>query len=98
MRLVHTHRLNNKSLLYVSLSVGFQELLQKGYKHLLPSGVPTNISGRNPRGNCSYDNIWVSSQASTLRHSGQFGVIREGLLVEGTTVSDHCPIWAEFTL
>ena len=85
------------------LCIGFNELLKSGYTHLLPSDIPTNISALNLKGNQSYDNIWVSSHVYKGKYSGQYGVVREGLHTEastprstGSTVSDHCPVWAEF--
>ena len=83
----------------------FNELLESGYTYLLPPEVPTNISGQNLKGNQSYDNIWVSSEVHKRKFSGVYGVIREGLQIQteastvgstGSTVSDHCPVWAEF--
>lgn len=85
--------------------IGFNELLESGYTYLLPPKIPTNISGQNLKGNQSYDNIWVSSEVHKRKFSGLYGVIREGLQIQteastvgstGSTVSDHCPVWAEF--
>lgn len=85
--------------------IGFNELLESGYTYLLPPEVPTNISRQNLKGNQNYDNIWVSSEVHKRKFSGVYGVIREGLQIRteastvgstGSTVSDHCPVWAEF--
>jgi len=60
------------------------------------SGVPTNT-----RGSKSYDNILFDSR-STIEHTGRWGVLnfREayGLTIdEALDVSDHFPVWAEFS-
>lgn len=60
------------------------------------SGVPTNT-----RGSKSYDNILFDS-GSTVEHTGRWGVLdfREefGLTMdEALDVSDHMPVWAEFS-
>ena len=61
------------------------------------SGVPTNT-----RGDKTYDNILFDRQATTeyTGKSGvclfaqQFGLTRE----EAVQVSDHCPVWAQFSV
>ncbi len=60
------------------------------------SGVPTNT-----RGSKSYDNILYDS-SRTVEHTGRWGVLnfREefGLTMEeALEVSDHLPVWAEFS-
>ena len=60
------------------------------------SGVPTNT-----RGSKSYDNILFDS-GNTVEHTGRWGVLnfREefGLTMdEALEVSDHLPVWAEFS-
>jgi hypothetical protein len=61
------------------------------------SGVPTNV-----RGTQLYDNI-VFSKRSTVEFSGRAGVydfMREFNLSqdEALEISDHIPVWAEFSL
>jgi endonuclease/exonuclease/phosphatase family metal-dependent hydrolase len=61
------------------------------------SGVPTNT-----RGTAQYDNI-LFQQPATTEFTGRFGVVdlmREYELTvdEALEVSDHLPIWAEFSL
>lgn len=56
----------------------------------------------NTRGTAMYDNIFVSTRA-TLEYAGRFGVVdvlREFNLTmqEALDVSDHLPIWAEFSI
>ncbi len=61
------------------------------------SGVPTNT-----RGNKQYDNILFSRAATSefTGRSGVFDLIREFNITteEALKVSDHMPIWAEFTI
>jgi len=63
----------------------------------LISGVPTNT-----RGNKQYDNMIYSKPATTelTGHGGVFDLIREFNLTmdEALLVSDHMPIWAEFSI
>ena len=67
--------------------------------HLLPvvSGVPTNT-----RGDKQLDNILFSKAASIefTGRSGVFDLIREFTLTtdEALQVSDHMPVWAEFSI
>lgn len=84
---------------------GFGPLVEATYIHLFPASEPTNISAVNPKGNRSYDNVWITTQLSRERYTGQCKVVRRGLqheLIEGKkpgtkgTVSDHCPIWVAF--
>ena len=98
-------QLSNCNVFIYFHCIGFNELLESGYTYLLPPEVPTNISRQNLKGNQSYDNIWVSSEVHKRKFSGVYGVIREGLQIQteastvgstGSTVSDHCPVWAEF--
>jgi endonuclease/exonuclease/phosphatase family metal-dependent hydrolase len=65
--------------------------------HWAVSGVPTNT-----RGTKQYDNL-VFSEIATSEYSGRWGVfdmIRQFNLTteEALEVSDHMPVWAEFSL
>ena len=61
------------------------------------SGLPTNT-----RGSESYDNLFMQEQA-TVEFNGRSGVfdfVRHFnlSLEEGLEVSDHLPVWAEFSI
>ena len=73
------------------------ELGQMAYIAWVISGVPTNT-----RGTHLYDNMVFDSRATVeyARHAGVFDLMNEFhlSLQEALAVSDHLPIWAEFTL
>jgi deoxyribonuclease-1-like protein len=73
------------------------ELGQVGYIAWVVSGVPTNT-----RGTHLYDNILFDSRATVeyARHAGVFDLMSEFHLSmqQALAVSDHLPIWAEFSL
>ncbi|MCL4203835.1 MAG: endonuclease/exonuclease/phosphatase family protein [Pirellulaceae bacterium] len=76
---------------------------QLGRLGKLPNVVPA-ITGvmTNTRLNRMYDNI-VFNRAATVEYAGRFGVLNlmteYGLTVEqALTVSDHLPVWAEFSV
>eukprot|EP00731_Ephydatia_muelleri_P025974 Em0018g74a len=82
----------------------FKDLSKRvGFKHLLPCDVNTNISSRNLKGSKAYDNIWINDK---VKYTGRYGVVRShlqhGLIIDDRfggnrgTLSDHCPVWAEF--
>ena len=99
---VHTFLLGDFNL---SPDSDFDRFYSSGFQNLLPKDTHTNISARNPRGSMSYDNIWVSLETLQTVYGGRCCVIREGLVDvhirredRMPTVSDHCPVWADFNL
>ena len=92
-------------LSYVGCFVAdFHSLSEKGFHHVIPHDVYTNISVKNLSGSEQYDNIWLASWTHRTMYTGQWGVVRDGLTHQliphgwswGGTVSDHVPIFAEF--
>lgn len=73
------------------------ELGQVGYITWVISGVPTNT-----RGTHLYDNILFDSRTTIeyARHAGVFDLMSEFHLLQAQAlaISDHLPIWAEFSL
>ena len=99
---VHTLLLGDFNL---SPDSDFDRFYGSGFQNLLAKDTHTNISARNPRGSMSYDNIWVSLETLQTVYGGKCCVVREGLVDvhirredRTPTVSDHCPVWAEFNL
>ena len=91
------------SLILLS-STDFHPLVNQGYAYIIPRNVPTNISVVNLKGTSCYDNIWVSQDTYSSAFTGNFEVVREGLVYRdgnasaASCVSDHCPVWGEFNL
>lgn len=87
-----------------SSSEDFHSLSEKGYHHVIPPDVNTNISVKNLSGSSQYDNMWLASWTHRTMYTGQWGAVRDGLTHKlipdgwswGGTVSDHIPIYAEF--
>ena len=99
---IHTLLLGDFNL---SPDSDFDRLYSSGFQNLLAKNTHTNISAKNPSGSMSYDNIWVSIETLQTIYGGGCGVIRDGLVDVHTrredrspTVSDHCPVYAEFKL
>ncbi|KAM4687679.1 endonuclease/exonuclease/phosphatase family domain-containing protein 1 [Discoglossus pictus] len=86
-------------------SSGFDSLRKEKFHNLLPSSTFTNISTKNPQGNKSLDNIWISRSLKKV-FTGYSLVVREGLTNPwipdnwswGGVASEHCPVLAEFYL
>ena len=98
---------SSNSLTATVSSQGFSRLRGAGFTNLIPVTIPTNISGPNPHGSKQYDNIWISEAMQRWTIEGRWGVVRGGLALNnlpisnlesrgGGTVSDHCPVWADF--
>lgn len=72
--------------------------------NIIPGNVPTNISMANLEGTSCYDNIWVSQDTYSTAFTGNFEVVRGGVVYRdgssstASCVSDHCPVWAEFNV
>ncbi|XP_053570387.1 endonuclease/exonuclease/phosphatase family domain-containing protein 1 [Bombina bombina] len=83
----------------------FDSLRKEKFHSLLPASTFTNISTKNPQGNKSSDNIWISKSLKKV-FTGFSLVVREGLTNPwipdnwswGGVASEHCPILAEFYL
>ncbi|KAM4705336.1 endonuclease/exonuclease/phosphatase family domain-containing protein 1 [Rhinophrynus dorsalis] len=81
----------------------FDPLRKEKFHNLLPPNTFTNISTKNPQGNKSLDNIWISKSLKKV-FTGYTLVVREGLTNPwipdnwswGGVASEHCPVLAEF--
>uniref|UniRef100_A0A8C5MXF7 Endonuclease/exonuclease/phosphatase family domain-containing protein 1 n=1 Tax=Leptobrachium leishanense TaxID=445787 RepID=A0A8C5MXF7_9ANUR len=81
----------------------FDSLRKEKFHNILPANTFTNISTKNPQGNKSLDNIWVSKSLKKVL-TGYSAVVREGLTNPwipdnwswGGVASEHCPVLAEF--
>ncbi|NP_001106580.1 endonuclease/exonuclease/phosphatase family domain-containing protein 1 [Xenopus tropicalis] len=81
----------------------FDSLRKEKFQNLLPPNTFTNISTKNPQGNKSLDNIWISKSLKKI-FTGYSLVVREGLTNPwipdnwswGGVASEHCPVLAEF--
>ncbi|KAM8966386.1 endonuclease/exonuclease/phosphatase family domain-containing protein 1 isoform 2-T2 [Pelodytes ibericus] len=84
-------------------SSDFDSLRKEKFHNLLSANTFTNISTKNPQGNKSLDNIWISKSLKKV-FTGYSLVVREGLTNPwipdnwswGGVASEHCPVLAEF--
>ncbi|CAF1162963.1 unnamed protein product [Adineta ricciae] len=97
------HKIILGSFNIIPTASDFEALIECNYSSVIAEN--TDISLKMLQGTSCVDNIWLSIEAKAL-YTGSSGVIRDSLTSPwiptgwtlGGLVSDHCPLWAEFSL